>query len=106
MASSNISTTEEGMRAAAQEFAAKAAEFTTANQNVAGQVDLLTSTWTGQASQGFRSAMDHWGQSFGVVIRTLHEMQSQMEGTSAGYTRGEEDATSFTRQLGAALPGV
>jgi len=33
-------------------------------------------------------------------------MENQMQGTSAGYTRGEEDAASFTSSLGSALPGV
>ena len=106
MASSNISTTEEGMHAAAQEFAAKAQEFTTANQNVAGQVDVLLTTWTGTAAQGFRNAMDSWSQSFNEVIRALNEMQNQMQSTSSGYAKGEEGAGHLTSQLGSALPGI
>ncbi|MGW3621392.1 WXG100 family type VII secretion target [Micromonospora arida] len=106
MALSNISTTEEGMRAAAQEFAAKADEFTTANHLVDSQVDVLLASWTGQAARGFQNAMDSWGQSFTQVILALREMENQMQGTSAGYTRGEEDAASFTSSLGSALPGV
>lgn len=106
MALGNLSTTEEGMRAAAQEFAAKADEFTNENQRVASQVDDLMASWTGQAAQGFRSAMGHWGQSFGQVIHALREMQAQMEGTSVAYSRGEDAASSYTSQLGAGLPGL
>jgi WXG100 family type VII secretion target len=106
VASRNISTTEEGMRAAAQEFAAKASEFTTANQNVDGQVDILMASWTGQAAMGFQNAMDSWGQSFNEVIRALREMQTQMEATLAGYSQGEEEAASYTSTFNSALPGI
>ncbi|MFD6566773.1 WXG100 family type VII secretion target [Micromonospora profundi] len=105
MAPRNISTTEEGMRAAAQEFAAKASEFSSANQNVDGQVDILMTSWTGQAAMGFQSAMDSWGQSFNEVIRALQEMQAQMEATLAGYSRGEDEASTYTSSLNSALPG-
>lgn len=105
MASTNISITEEGLRAVIQEFAAKAEEFTAANQNVSGQVDVLVASWTGQAATGFQNAMDAWGQSFGEVIRALREMQAQMEGTLGGYSVGEEQAASYTSTLTSGLPG-
>ncbi|GAA0389178.1 hypothetical protein GCM10009541_35290 [Micromonospora gifhornensis] len=106
MAMGNVSTSEEGMRAAAQQFAAKADEFTSANRSVAGQVDVLMASWTGPAAQGYRSAMEQWGQSFNEVIRALREMQGQMERTRAGYNQAEDEASSATRQLGSGLPGI
>ncbi|MEV6694843.1 WXG100 family type VII secretion target [Micromonospora sp. NPDC051196] len=101
----NISTSEEGMRAAAQRFAATADEFSNADRQVTDQVNMLLTTWKGEAAQGFRSAMDHWGQSFNVVIRELREMQAQMEGTLTDYRRGEDQSLHHTSQLSSGLPG-
>lgn len=105
MASQNISTTEEGMRAAIQQFADKSAEFTSSKQSVDGQVDFLMTTWSGAAANGFRSAMDQWGESAVQVISALQTMQQQMEETLAGYAHGESEAESYMVQLNNGLPG-
>lgn len=102
---STVSTTEAGMRAAAQEFEAKSGEFRTSNESVAGRVEDLTIFWKGQASQGFRTAMEQWGQSFNQVISALDELRGQLQGASATYLAAEDETTSSTSRLQSDLPG-
>jgi WXG100 family type VII secretion target len=90
------------MRAAAQEFHSKAEEFTSDNQGVATQIAGLH--WSGQASQGFRTAMEQWGESFGKVITALSELQGQVEKAGANYRDAEEVSASASAKLNTGLP--
>lgn len=101
-----VSTTEEGMRRAAQEFSDKATEFTGSLQAVNGQMAILQGSWTGQASAGFNQAMDSWETAFQRVINELIKMLDVMGTTTTGYLQAEDTASSTASSFGAALPGV
>ncbi|WP_067494989.1 WXG100 family type VII secretion target [Actinoplanes sp. TFC3] len=101
-----VSTTEQGMQRAAQEFSDKATEFTSSLQAVNGQMSVLQSSWTGQASNGFNQAMDSWESSFQKVINELINMLDVMGVTTKGYVQAEDTAASTASSFGAALPGV
>ncbi|WP_018909561.1 WXG100 family type VII secretion target [Salinispora arenicola] len=102
----NVSTTEEGMRRAAQEFSDKATEFTGSLQAVNGQMAVLQGSWTGQASAGFNQAMDSWEAAFQRVINELINMLEVMGVTTTGYIQAEDTATSAASAFATALPGV
>ncbi|MEU5826077.1 WXG100 family type VII secretion target [Micromonospora tulbaghiae] len=101
-----VSTTEEGMQRAAQEFSNKATEFTGQLRAVNGQMAILISSWTGQASQGFNQAMDNWENAFQRVINELLNMLEVMGVTTKGYQTAEDEASSVANSFGAALPGI
>ncbi len=102
----SVSTTEQGMQRAAQEFSDKAQSFTGQLRAVNGQMAILQSTWTGQASQGFNQAMDSWENSFQKVINELLNMLQVMGVTTKGYQQSEDDAANVAQSFGSALPGV
>ncbi|MCT2277754.1 WXG100 family type VII secretion target [Micromonospora chalcea] len=102
----SVSTTEAGMQRAAQEFSDKATEFTSQLRAVNGQMAVLISSWTGQASQGFNQAMDNWENAFQRVINELLNMLEVMGVTTKGYQTAEDEASSVASSFGAALPGI
>ncbi|GIE19787.1 WXG100 family type VII secretion target [Winogradskya humida] len=101
-----VSTTEQGMQRAAQEFSDKATEFTSSLQAVNSQMATLQGSWTGQASAGFNQAMDSWEGSFQRVINELINMLDVMGVTTKGYIQSEDTAASTANSFGAALPGI
>lgn len=104
MAMPTVSTSEEGMRLAAQEFSDKATIFTGELRSVNGQMAVLQASWTGQASAGFNQAMDSWEGSFQNVINELINMLEVMGVTTAGYTQAEDDASGVASSFAQALP--
>ena len=102
----SVSTTEPGMQRAAQEFSDKATVFTGQLRAVNGQMAILISSWTGQASQGFNQAMDNWENAFQRVINELLNMLEVMGVTTKGYQAAEDEASSVAGSFGAALPGI
>lgn len=101
-----VSTTEEGMQKAAQEFSNKATEFTGLLQAVNSQMAALQVSWTGQASMGFNQAMDSWEAAFQRVIGELINMLEVMEVTTKGYMSAEDEASGTAQSFATALPGV
>lgn len=102
----NVSTTEQGMQRAAQEFHDKANEFTASLRSVNSQMATLQTSWTGTASNGFNQAMDNWENSFQKVINELINMLEVMGVTTKGYIEAEDTAANTAKSFGAALPGV
>lgn len=101
-----VSTTEEGMQRAAQEFSNRATEFTGLLQSVNSEMAALQVSWSGQASMGFNQAMDNWEAAFQRVINELINMLEVMGVTTKGYIAAEDDAASAASSFAAALPGV
>jgi WXG100 family type VII secretion target len=101
-----VSTTEEGMQQAAQEFSDKATEFTGLMQAVNSQMASLQVSWTGQASMGFNQAMDNWEAAFQRVINELLNMLEVMGVTTKGYIAAEDEASGAAQSFATALPGV
>lgn len=101
----SVSTTEQGMQRAAQEFSDKANIFNGQLRAVNGQMAILQATWTGQASQGFNQAMDNWENAFQKVINELLNMLEVMGVTTKGYQQSEDDAANVAQSFGSALPG-
>lgn len=101
-----VTTTEPGMQRAAQEFSDKATLFTSQLNAVNGQMSILQSSWTGQASQGFNQAMDSWEGSFQKVINELLNMLEVMGVTTKGYQQAEDDASNVAQSFSSALPGI
>lgn len=101
-----VSTTEEGMQKAAQEFSNKATEFNGLLQSVNSQMAALQVSWTGQASMGFNQAMDNWEGAFQRVIGELINMLDVMGVTTKGYIAAEDEASGAAHSFATALPGV
>ncbi|GIE82932.1 hypothetical protein Aph02nite_88820 [Actinoplanes philippinensis] len=92
------------MQKAAQEFSDKATLFTGDLRAVNGQMAILISSWTGDASRGFNDAMDNWERSFQQVINELLKMLEVMGITTKGYQTAESDAADVAKSFAAALP--
>ncbi|WP_041840545.1 WXG100 family type VII secretion target [Actinoplanes friuliensis] len=101
-----VQTTEPGMQAAAQEFSARATEFTGHLQSVNSEMATLQSTWTGTASNGFNQAMDNWEASFQKVINELINIMEVMGVNTKGYAQAEDTAASSAQSFASALPGI
>lgn len=101
-----VQTNTPGMQSAGQEFANKASDFTGNLQNVNSQMAILQSSWTGDASTKFNSAMDSWEGAFQKVINELIAMMNVMGVNTQYYTNAEDSAASTAQSFASALPGV
>jgi WXG100 family type VII secretion target len=101
-----VETNEQGMQSAAQEFSARASEFTGHLQNVNSEMAALQTSWTGTASTNFNTAMDAWETSFQKVITELINMMEVMGVNTQYYSSAEEDAASHASSFASALPGI
>lgn len=106
MSMPTVNTADAGMQAAANEFASKAEEFTNYLRGVNDDMQVLQSSWTGQASAKFNQAMDNWEQAFQSVINQLLNMLDMMGVTTKGYRSAEDDAAQTAESFASALPGV
>ena len=101
-----VQTTDPGMQAAANEFAAKTQEFTGHLRSVNTEMATLQASWRGDASNSFNRAMDNWERSFQNIINQLTHMMDVMGVTTAGYRAAEDEASQAANSFGSALPGV
>jgi WXG100 family type VII secretion target len=103
---SEVQTTEEGMQAAAQEFANSASDFTTKLQSVNTEMAALQASWDGQASNNFNAAMDSWEAAFQRVINELLGLLDAMGVNTKEYRAAEDTASESAASFGSALPGI
>lgn len=104
MAQNQVTTTEEGMRAAAAEFGNKTSTFNGYLGSVNQEMAALQASWTGDASIRFNTAMDEWEQNFLKVINELILMTEALGGTIKDYSATEDANASIAQSFSEALP--
>ncbi|ALG12018.1 hypothetical protein AOZ06_38710 [Kibdelosporangium phytohabitans] len=94
------------MQQAAQIFGDRATEFTQDLGRVNSMMASLQTSWTGQASTNFNSAMDNWEKSFQVIINKLINMMDVMGVNTKDYVAAEDHAADSAKSFASTLPGV
>ncbi|MEV7325856.1 WXG100 family type VII secretion target [Streptomyces sp. NPDC093970] len=108
MAGPSTSVSLEGMKAAQGDFQNALDEANSSYSSMAGQIDALRASWTGDASSTFQSAMDTWLQDFATVRSQLSLMFEKLQANTGGYADTHQtttDAAAQVRQGMAGLPG-
>ena len=100
MANNQINTTTPGMQAAASKFEDTIGDFNGYLRTVNEQMVVLQSTWTGDASVAFSTAMDGWESNFQVVIKELAGMAEAMGINTKIYIQQEEDNSRIAQDFG------
>jgi len=95
-----------GMQSAGAEMHAKFQEFTGYLKSVNQEMATLQSTWTGQASNAFNTAMDSWENAFTAINNKLAQMAETLGQNMTGYQNTEADAAGAAPQWAQALPAL
>jgi WXG100 family type VII secretion target len=102
----NMSIDYAGMQSAGAEMHARFTEFTGLLQSVNQEMATLQSTWTGQASNAFNTAMDSWEQAFSQINNKLAQMAELLGQNMTNYQNTESDAENAAPQWAQALPAL
>src|SRR5215475_3211761 len=102
----NLGVDYAGMQSAGAEMNAKFQEFTGYLRSVNQEMATLQSTWTGQASNAFNTAMDSWEAAFAAINNKLAQMAETLGQNMTGYQATEADATGAAPQWAQALPAL
>lgn len=100
-----VQTTQAGMQQAGQIFAATAENFNSELQRVNTMMATLQTSWTGDASRNFNTAMDSWEASFRVIINKLIHMMDMMGVNTKEYVAAETEAADIAGSFASTLPG-
>lgn len=100
-----ISTTTQGMQAAATKIDSTITDFTGQLKTVNQSMLALQSTWTGAASNNFGGAMNNWESGFTRVINALIGLNEAMGVNTKLYTEQEEAAVDTAKDF-ATGPGL
>ncbi|XVV16084.1 WXG100 family type VII secretion target [Actinoplanes sp. CA-131856] len=92
------------MAKVAQTFEETTNHFNNDLKSVNDLMLVLQTTWTGDASKNFNSAMDSWEQSFKNVIQELIHMLEAMGVSSKSYQDAEDAAAAAAQNFSTALP--
>ncbi|MFD0276377.1 WXG100 family type VII secretion target [Kitasatospora sp. NPDC127111] len=109
MANQTTSVNIEGMLGAQGSFQTAVDEVNRSYTQMAGQIDTLRSSWTGDASTTFLSAMNTWLQDFGTVREQLGLMLEKLQANTGGYGTVHQAtadvAAQFSKGMANPLPG-
>ncbi|MQS16220.1 WXG100 family type VII secretion target [Streptomyces kaniharaensis] len=100
MANQTTSVNIEGMLGAQGSFQTAVDEVNRTYTQMAGQIEALQSSWTGDASATFLSAMSTWLQDFGTVRQQLGLMLEKLQANTGTYGTTHQATTDVAAQLG------
>jgi WXG100 family type VII secretion target len=106
MEQQNVSVTTPAMQQACSLFETTASTMTQQMQSVNDCQSVLQSSWTGDASLRFNSAMNEWEQEFDVIIKELVKMIGVMGGAAKVYAQNEEQAVTAAPQWAQNILGL
>ncbi|WP_217553126.1 WXG100 family type VII secretion target [Streptomyces sp. GbtcB6] len=108
-ANTNTSVDTSGMRTAQGSFQTALDEVNGTYTQMQSQIEALRSSWTGDASTTFQSAMDTWLTDFGTVKQQLELMLQKLQANTGSYDTTHQNTTDAASQLSktmsAPLPG-
>jgi WXG100 family type VII secretion target len=102
----NLGVDYAGMNSAGAEMNALVQAFLGYLQSINTEMATLQSTWTGDASNKFNTAMDTWENSFRAINNKLAEMADLLGHNVIGYQNTETDAAGIAPQWAQALPAL
>lgn len=98
-----------GMRAAQPHFETALSETTRVYNSMHDQASTLQSSWTGDSSQSFVSALNAWLDNCKVVEQQLKVVTDKLEANTGNYQRVHTDASdqssALQQTISAGLPG-
>ncbi|WP_329457202.1 WXG100 family type VII secretion target [Streptomyces sp. NBC_01497] len=89
----------DGMKAAQGTFQTALDETTSSYSQMDGQIEGLRSSWTGQASTIYGSAMEKWLEDFNVVNNALRTMLEKLQSNTGVYANTHEDTQQQANQV-------
>ncbi|MFD9596449.1 WXG100 family type VII secretion target [Kitasatospora sp. NPDC004745] len=99
MANQTTSVSIEGMLAAQSNFQTALDEANRTYTQMAGQIETLQSSWTGDASTTYLGAMNTWLQDFGTVRTQLGLMLEKLQANTGSYGTTHQATTDMASQL-------
>ncbi|GAA2564455.1 hypothetical protein GCM10010435_41040 [Winogradskya consettensis] len=103
MAANSVSTTTPGMHAAATKLDGTVESYINQLRTVNQEMAALQTSWTGDASTRFNTAMDSWEAGFQRVINALIGLSESMGVNVKLYTQQEEEASQIAGDFGGGL---
>ncbi|MEU2424745.1 MULTISPECIES: WXG100 family type VII secretion target [Streptomyces] len=98
-ANTSTSVDTSGMRTAQGSFQTALDEVNNTYTQMQSQIEALRSSWTGDASSTFQSAMDTWLTDFGTVKQQLELMLQKLQANTGSYDTTHQHTTDAATQL-------
>ncbi|MEU5309371.1 WXG100 family type VII secretion target [Streptomyces sp. NPDC021562] len=98
-ANTSTSVDTSGMRAAQGSFQTALDEANSTYTQMQSQIEALRSSWTGDASTTFQTAMDTWLTDFSTVRQQLELMLQKLQANTGSYDTTHHSTSDMANQL-------